>query len=58
MSCSAGTPRPLFRFPRETEDAEIAADGKTIAVVLPAESETRSILNLVVNWTSELQGPE
>ncbi len=55
---SAGTPRPLFRFPRETEDAEISADGKTIAVVLPAESETRSILNLVVNWTSELQGPE
>ncbi|HEU4929774.1 MAG TPA: protein kinase, partial [Candidatus Krumholzibacteria bacterium] len=55
---SAGTPRPLFRFPRETVDGEISADGKTIAVILPAESETRSILNLVVNWTSELQGPE
>ena len=55
---SAGTPRPLFRFPRESEDAAISPDGQTIVIVLPAESETRSILNLVVDWTSELQGPE
>ena len=53
---SAGIPRALFRFPRETEDAEISSDGQTIAVVLPAESETRSILNLVLNWTTELEG--
>ena len=55
---SAGTPRPLFRFPRETDGAAVLPDGQTFAVILPAESETRSILNLVVNWTSELQGPK
>ena len=55
---SAGRPRSLFRFPRETEDAATSPDGQTVAVMLPAESETRSILNLVVNWASELESTE
>jgi Tol biopolymer transport system component len=51
----AGTPRVLLRLPRETIDAGISHDGQTIAVVVPADSNARSIINLVVNWSSELR---
>jgi Tol biopolymer transport system component len=51
----AGMPKPLFRFPRETVDAAISPDGHTLAVIVPAESNARSVLNLVVNWSAELE---
>jgi dipeptidyl aminopeptidase/acylaminoacyl peptidase len=50
----AGTPRPLFRLSRETVSVDAAPDGQTFAVSVPAQVETRSILNLVVNWDHEL----
>ncbi len=54
-SFHAGTPRPLFRFGRETVAARTSPDGQTVAVVVPAETNTLSILNLVINWASEQQ---
>jgi len=51
----AGTPKPLFRFARETNSADITLDGQTIVAVVPTTQETRSILNLVVNWAQELE---
>jgi eukaryotic-like serine/threonine-protein kinase len=54
----AGTPKPLFRLPGSAGDASIAPDGKTLAVAVPAEGENRSILNLVVDWSSEATKPE
>ncbi len=51
----AGTPRPLLRLPRETVDAAVSPDGSTLAVIVPAETNARSILNLVINWSAELK---
>jgi Tol biopolymer transport system component len=51
----AGTPRPLFRLTRETISVDVAPDGQTFAVSVPAQAERRSILNLVLNWDRELQ---
>jgi hypothetical protein len=49
-------PRPLFRLPRETMSIDCAPDGQTFAISLPAQAESRSILNLVINWDRELEG--
>jgi Tol biopolymer transport system component len=49
------TPRPLFRIPRETMAVDCAPDGQSFAVSVPAQSESRSILNLVMNWEREVQ---
>ena len=50
----AETPRVLFRLARETVAVEVSPDGQTFAVSVPAQAESRSILNLVVNWDREL----
>jgi Tol biopolymer transport system component len=52
----AGSPRPMFRFARETLSADITADGQRLVSIVPAEENTRSILNLVMNWAQELEG--
>jgi dipeptidyl aminopeptidase/acylaminoacyl peptidase len=52
----AGTPKPMFRFARETASADITADGQTVVAVVPANQESRSVLNLVFNWTQEIKG--
>jgi Tol biopolymer transport system component len=57
-SLHAGTPRPLLRLARDTVDAGITGDGKTLALVVPADAENRSILNLIVNWSSEAKESE
>ncbi len=57
-SFRAGTPKPLLRLARDTVDAGITPDGKTLAVVVPVDAESRSILNLVVNWSSEAKKSE
>ncbi|HEX5132235.1 MAG TPA: protein kinase [Candidatus Krumholzibacteria bacterium] len=51
----AGNPRPLLRLPRETIDAAVAPDGQLLAVIVPAETNARSIINLVVNWSAEMK---
>ena len=50
-----GTARPLFRLAREVISVDAAPDGQTFIVSLPVQAESRSILNLVINWDRELQ---
>ncbi|HEX6791220.1 MAG TPA: protein kinase [Candidatus Krumholzibacteria bacterium] len=49
-----GTARPLFRLAREVVSVDAAPDGQSFIVSLPVQAENRSILNLVINWQSEL----
>jgi len=55
-SFSAGTPRPLMRFSRDTLSANFAPDGQTLAVITLTDQGARGILSLVFNWASELEG--
>jgi serine/threonine protein kinase/Tol biopolymer transport system component len=50
----AGTPALLFKLPRETVTADIAPDGQTLVVNVPAQEGRRSILNVFMNWSAEL----
>jgi eukaryotic-like serine/threonine-protein kinase len=50
----AGAPKPLFKLPRETVDAEITPDGQTLVLSLPVQEGRRSIITLVMNWSQEL----
>ena len=49
-----GTPKALFRLAREVVSVDVAPDGQSFVASLPVQSENRSILNLVINWQSEL----
>jgi Tol biopolymer transport system component len=49
-----GNAVPLFRMARESVGVDNAPDGRTFVVCIPAQAETRSILNLVINWDKEL----
>ncbi|HKW13560.1 MAG TPA: hypothetical protein VJS69_03655, partial [Candidatus Krumholzibacteria bacterium] len=51
----AGTPKALFKLPRETVDADITPDGQSLVLSIPAQEGRRSIINLVMNWDRELQ---
>jgi len=53
-SFTFGTAKPLFRLSRDVLGVASAPDGRTFVVSLPAHEETRSILNLVINWDREL----
>jgi len=50
----AGIPHVVCQLPREVIDAATAPDGQTIVVVTPASGNTRSVLNLFMNWSFEL----
>ena len=50
----AGAPKPLFKIPRETVDAEITPDGQTLVLSLPIQEGRRSIITVVMNWSQEL----
>jgi hypothetical protein len=50
----AGTPKALFKIPRETVDADITTDGQTLVLSVPIQEGRRSIINLVMNWSQEL----
>ena len=54
-SFHAGTPKALFKLPRDTVDADITADGQMLVLSVPAQEGRRSIINLVMNWDRELQ---
>jgi dipeptidyl aminopeptidase/acylaminoacyl peptidase len=49
-----GTAKPLFRLSREVLSVDAAPNGQSFAVSVPVQTETRSILNLVINWDREL----
>jgi serine/threonine protein kinase len=49
-----GAVTPLFRLSRETAGISSAPDGRSFVVSVPAQAETRSILNLVLHWEREL----
>ena len=51
----SGTPKALFRLSRETIDAVVAPDGQRVLTIVPAQPNTRSVLNLVINWSSGLE---
>jgi serine/threonine-protein kinase len=50
----AGSPTTLFKLPRETADADIAPDGQSLVLSVPAQEGRRSILNVFMNWSQEL----
>jgi Tol biopolymer transport system component len=51
----AGTPKALFKLPRETVDADTTPDGQMFVLSVPAQEGRRSIINLVMNWDREIQ---
>jgi hypothetical protein len=46
----------MFRFARGTTAADITPDGQTLVAVVPVREESRSVLNLNLNWAAELTG--
>jgi Tol biopolymer transport system component len=50
-----GAPRALFRLPRGTVGADVSADGQRVVLCVPASRPGRSVLNLVVNWSGEVE---
>jgi serine/threonine protein kinase len=50
----AGSPTTLLKLPRETADADIAPDGQSLVLSVPAQEGRRSILNVFMNWSQEL----
>ena len=53
-SFHAGNPETLFKLPRETADADIAPDGQSLVLTIPAQEGRRSIVNVFMNWSQEL----
>jgi Tol biopolymer transport system component len=51
----SGPPRPLLRLPFGFTDADISPDGARIAVSMPTGAQGRSAINVVMNWTRELE---
>jgi hypothetical protein len=50
----AAPPKVLLKLPRETADADIAPDGQTLVLCIPAQEGRRSIVNVFMNWSQEL----
>jgi Tol biopolymer transport system component len=48
----AAVPHVVCQLPREVINVTTAPDGQTILVVMPASGNTRSVLNLFINWST------
>ena len=52
------TPKPLLRLPHGFLDLTISPDGERLYVTMPNGTPGRSVMNLVMNWTSELEASQ
>ena len=48
------TPRPLLRLPRGFLDVTVSPDAQRLYVSMPNGTAGRSVMNLVMNWASEV----